>query len=124
MSFLNYTGDSEENKDGSYTFKMKQRKSLVDKEGYIEVTSPVIDNSFQKIFGQDENITKDLLNSIIYPKKDRIKNITFLPSNYAGEINSKYSLSSLRVDVLCKCDLSKDKNDKDLELIIDLEMQI
>ena len=47
-----------------------------------------------------------------------------MPSNYAGEINSKYSLSSLRVDVLCKCDLSKDKNDKDLELIIDLEMQI
>jgi hypothetical protein len=41
MSFLNYTGDSEENEDGSYTFKMKEQDDLVDDEGYIEVTSPV-----------------------------------------------------------------------------------
>ena len=125
MSFLDFTGDSEENVDGSYTFKMKEEDDFVDKEGYIEVTSPVIDNAFQKIFGQNENITKDLLNSIIFPNKDRIKQITFLPTNYAGPVDKKYSFDSIRADVLCKCYLSKDQNDdEELEIIIDIEMQI
>ena len=124
MSFLKYTGNSEINEDGSCTFKMEKQNNLVDEDGYIEVTSPVIDNSFQQIFGHNENITKDLLNSIMYPKKDRIKELTFLSTNYAGEINAKYSLGFIRVDVLCRCDLYEDKDDKDLELIVDLEMQI
>lgn len=33
-----------------------------DEEGYIEVTNPAINNVFQIIFGENENITKDLLN--------------------------------------------------------------
>ena len=124
MSFLNYIGDSEENDDGSYTFKMEKENDLVDKEGYIEVTNPVIDFAFQKIFGQNENITKDLLNSIIYPKKNRIQKLIFLPTNYTDPVYSKYSLGSIRVDALCKCNLYQEKNDEDLEIIVDLEMQI
>lgn len=124
MSFLKYTGTSEENEDGTYTFKMDQGIDYIDEDGYMEVTSPVIDNAFQKIFGQNEDITKDLINSIIYPKKERIKKITFLPTNYPGPVDAQNSTSSIRVDVLCKCDLYKDKNDKDLQIIVDLEMQI
>lgn len=124
MSFLQYTGDSEIQEDGSCEFQMENENVLKDEEGYIEVTSPAIDNTFQTIFGQNENITKDLLNSIIYPNEDRIKKVTFLPTNYSGQIGTKFSLGSIRADVLCKCVLQEDENDKDLELIVDLEMQI
>ena len=124
MSFLNYTGDFEQNHDGSYIFKMEKDNYLVDKKGYFEVTNPVLDNAFQKIFGENENITKDLLNSIIYPKNNRIQKITLLPTNYAGPLYAKHSLGSIRADVLCRCDLYQDKNDKDLEIIVELEIQI
>ena len=60
---------------------MEKEKDLVDKEGYIEDINPVLDNAFQKVFGQNENITKDLLNSIIFPKKNIIQKIIFLPTN-------------------------------------------
>ena len=124
MSFLQYTGSSETQEDGSCEFQMENENVLKDEEGYIEVTSPAIDNTFQTIFGQNKNITKDLLNSFIYPNEDRIKEVTFLPTNFSGQIGAKFSLGSIRADVLCKCDLQEDENDKDLELIVDLEMQI
>ena len=78
MSFLQYTGSSETQEDGSCEFKMENENVLKDEEGYIEVTSPAIDNTFQTIFGQNKNITKDLLNSFIYPNEDRIKEVYIL----------------------------------------------
>ena len=126
MSFLQYSGKFEkieENYEDSYIFFMNEGKNLIDNT-YIEVTSPIIDNTFQKIFGENEQITKSLLNSLIYPEKERINKIEFLPTNRPGKIGEKNSFYSIRTDVLCKCYLDFDNEDEDKELIVDLEMQI
>lgn len=126
MSFLQYSGKFDkfnEDYEDSYYFYMNDGNYLKDNT-YIEVTSPVIDNTFQKIFGENETITKSLLNSLLYPKNERINKIDFLPTNRPGKISDKYSYGSIRTDVLCKCYLKEDNEDKETVLIIDLEMQI
>ena len=118
MYFLKYTGETEQCIDGDYKFLMRDPPHLY-VDSFIEVTSPVLDNSFQTIIGQNAEIAKDLLNSIIYPEDKKIKKIEYLKTNFPGEIGTQHSLGSIRTDVLCKCIIEGED-----ELIVDLEMQI
>ena len=75
MSFLQYTGvvkcEENNNYEYYYRFEMKGENDLL-LDHYDKVPSPVIDNTFQKIFGQNNDITKSLLNSLLYPTKQEI----------------------------------------------------
>ena len=77
MSFLSYTGDVEKINDDCYYFKMANNTKIIH-DRYIEVTSPVIDISFTKILGENKNITRCFLNSMIYPNNERIEDIEFI----------------------------------------------
>lgn len=134
MSFLNFSGSN--NKEGIYyVFDMEGEKPL--KEAYrMEIADPTIDNSFKRVFYTKPEITKSFLNSLLFPRNERIKDLMFLPSECPGQAGS-YSEGSIRMDCPCKCKLEpykkypKIKTDNllglyydDKEIIVDIEMQI
>ena len=114
MSFLSFTGENEKNEDDSYAFVMEGNKGGKWNKTYdivFNIKNPIIDYNFEKVFGKKENITKSLLNSLLYPNSNDIIEVEFLPLELTGitpEFNEKVfflSLDSLRVDILCKCKL-------------------
>ena len=123
MSFLKYKGDVDKINDRCYVFKMNDNINVT-KEKYNEVANPILDNSFQKIFGYNNKITKSLLNSLIFPISKKIRCVQFLPTNIPGKIGARHSSRSIRCDVLCRCILSQDSNEREEEIIINIEMQI
>ena len=111
MPFLQYTGVVKyemNNYEYYYRFKIKGRKDLL-LDHYDEVPSPAIDNIFQKIFGQNNDITKSLLNSLLYLTKYEIETVEFILTNFLGPIDLEKSLYSLRTDVVCQCTLKNKK---------------
>ena len=144
MSFLRFTGVVDK-KDSSFIFRMNKGKDLIE-NSYINIPNPIIDNSFKQIFGKNNEITKCLLNSILYPNEEKIEKVEFLTNDLPGRI-PKYpepltlnSLDSIRVDVLCKCFLKNEEFEEegkknntvhmDLDnadkeyIIVDLEIQL
>ena len=125
MSFMDYKGKCQYvYKKGLYQFTKNDNKIIETKE-YIEIEDPTVDNTFKKIFLGDKSITISLLNSLLFPGKERIKDINFLPTENPGD--GPYSRRSIRMDILCHCFLKKKKNVKhfnnDEELIVDLEIE-
>ena len=139
MSFLQYTGIYEKTK-GIYKFTMQgeKQKYFLESYSFSAIADPTIDNTFKQIFLDNKSITKALLNAFLFPKKNSIKEIEFLPNEHPGI--GPYSRGSIRMDVVCKCTLdsneermeieeSNDEEDFPLyangtELFIDLEIQI
>lgn len=133
MSFLNYTGIIEEFGQ-LYKFKMKYGSSIQDKY-YLNIANPTIDNSFKRVFFQ-KVIVRSCLNSIVFPNKYRIEEISLLPTESPGEVEY-YGRGSIRFDCPLKCILNNGKtypkvNKQDAfglyiddnEIIVDIEMQI
>jgi len=111
MSFLKFTGISFKENEHCYIFEMEGKKSQKYKDDSINIPSPIIDNNFKQVFGNNPDITKSLLNSLLYPKDNKIIKVEYLPGELPGEITqypeqvSLNSLDSIRVDILCKCTL-------------------
>ena len=124
MTFLEYSGQVNFEKE-HYIFKMKTKKKIKRKKGkkekkqknkkdikkdyFISIPNPTIDNNFKQIFGKNPKITRSLLNSFLFPKDKKIKSIEYISGEIPGEIAKypenlkRYSLDSIRVDILCKC---------------------
>ena len=124
MSFLKFTGVSSKEKEHCYLFEMEGQKSQNYIDDYINVPSPIIDNNFKQVFGNNPDITRSLLNSLLYPKDNSIIKVEYLPSELPGKIaqypeqQNLNSLDSIRVDILCKCTLGNeipDESQKDSE---------
>ena len=124
MSFLKFTGVSSKEKEHCYLFEMEGQKSQNYIDDYINVPSPIIDNNFKQVFGNNPDITRSLLNSLLYPKDNSIIKVEYLPSELSGKIaqypeqQNLNSLDSIRVDILCKCILRNeipDESQKDSE---------
>ena len=80
MSFLEYTGIYEKTK-GMYKFTMQaeKQKYFLESYSFSAIADPTIDNTFKQIFLDNKSITKALLNALLFPKKNSIKEIEFLP---------------------------------------------
>lgn len=132
MSFLHYSGEYSKEND-KFNFIMKDGKkeyNLLD-ENYIQLADPTVDNTFKQIFAQNENITMSFLNDLLFPSKNKINKIQYLPTEHPGF--GPYSSGSIRMDVVCKCYLNNEDEEDESELynetdknilIIDIEMQI
>ena len=108
MSFLNFTGESRK-ENNNYVFVMQGFNEDISRKNCINIPSPIIDNNFKQVFGNNPEITKSLLNSILYPNDNNIIKVEFLPEELPAEITKfpeevKFNfLDSLRVNILCKC---------------------
>ena len=116
MSFLKYNGQARFNKkERVYEFEIKDKKGIkiFNNKYLISIPNPIIDNNFRQVFGQNPDITKDLLNKIIFPKSHNILKVTYLPEIVPDDITKvpapikAYGADSIRVDVLCKCTLKQ-----------------
>lgn len=139
MSFLEYTGIYEKTK-GMYKFTMQgeKQKYFLESYSFSAIADPTIEIIFKQIFSDNKSITKALLNALLFPKNNLIKEIEFLPYEHPGI--GPYNRGSIRMDVVCKCTLDsneegmeiEESNDKEnfplynngTELFIDLEIQI
>ena len=116
MSFLKFTGDSD---DENYyrLFKMENEEDY--KSESINIPSPIIDNNFKQVFRNNPEITKSLLNSLIYPVHNSIDEVIIISGELPGKINkypepaNTYSQDSLRADILCKCILKDEIYDEE-----------
>lgn len=111
MSFLKFTGVSVKEKEHYYLFKMEGKKSEDYIDDCINLPSPIIDSNFKLVFGNNPDITKSLLNSLLYPKDNNIIKVEYLTGELLQKITqfpeqvSLNSLDSIRADILCKCTL-------------------
>ena len=125
MTFIDYKGGCKyDHIKNLYRFTMKNE--ILEEEYYTEISDPTVDNTFKQIFLGDKKITESCLNSLLFPGEDRINDINFLPTENPG--NGPYSAGSIRMDVLCECNLEKTEDidqhyNNDLDLIIDLEIE-
>ena len=90
MSFLSFTGENEDKKDGSYDFVMEGKKGGILIKTYnivVKIASPIVDNNFKQVFGKKEKITRSLLNSLLYPVTNDIIEVEFLPLELPGKIS-------------------------------------
>jgi len=141
MSFLKYTGKFdyiEETKN--YWIQIEDMTEYFDKI-FMNFPKPITDNNFKEIFWKNPEIAISLINSFLYSKTNKIKNIEFLSWELPGRIG-KYSdlvntndYDLLRVDILYRCTLDEEKNSEvgskiidnrnnDNTYIIDLQIQI
>lgn len=135
MSFLKYTGKIDYNKNEKiYSFKMEDNTEFLDKV-YMNIPKPITDTNFKQVFGNNPEIAKSLLNSFLFPKTNKIKDIKYLSGELSGKIGvfpepvNTNDFDSLRVDILCRCTLDEEKNSDDNDIndnayVIDLEIQI
>ena len=131
MSFSNYIGKIEK-VNNNFIFNMRKTPDLKAKY-YLNIANPTIDNSFKQVFYMETEIAKSFLNSIIFPRKERIIKVTQLSSECSGELES-YSRGSAIMDYLFLCRLEEinenfEEDEMELylddnELIVDIEMQI
>ena len=127
MSFIYFTGKCTQNDDDGFIFEMKNPKKNLHFNSYIEIADPTVDNSFKKLFLKNEDLTKSLLNDLLFSGRERITQIQFMPNEEPGV--GPFGTGSIRMDIVCKCKLTKDKLNKDdhfkneTDLIINLEMQ-
>ena len=152
-SFLEYTGKVSSD-NYFYYFQMEKHikknnkyKNEVFKicsSSYTEIFDPTIDNAFKYIFNQKAIIIK-LLNDLLFPKKDKIKDVEFTKNDLFGQFGGKHEIGSKRVDLALKFKLYEeceenltnvisdhndskmdlyDGNIKKEDLVNDLEMQL
>ena len=131
MSFSNYIGKIEK-VNNNFIFSMRKTPDLKAKY-YLNIANPTIDNSFKQVFYMETEIAKSFLNSIIFPRKERIIKVTQLSSECSGELEN-YSRGSAIMDYLFLCRLEEinenfEEDEMELylddnELIVDIEMQI
>ena len=117
MSFLKFTGKT--NIENYYcVFKMNDKEEY--KSESINIPNPLIKHNLQLVFANNPEITKSLLNSLLYPEDNNIIEVTYLSDELYEKINKnkiqmKFNNPELlRVDILCKCKL-KIKNNNELE---------
>ena len=117
MSFLKFTGENELD-GGHHLYEMKDKNNKLRYEEYdkiINIPSPIVYNNFKEVFAKDPEITKSMLNDVIYPETKEILDLEFIPTEMPGIITEYpqqiklYSLDSLRADILCKCKLRNGK---------------
>ena len=142
MSFLDYTGKYV-HENGNYIFQMEEMKTKqkyeIKNSSYVAMADPSIDNTFKHVFSKNKNITIALLNALLFPSSNAIKNLEYLPNEFPGF--GSFGSGSIKMDILCKCILKEDyemdveenhykKNENidphldDGSLIINIEMQI
>ena len=128
MSFIYYTGKCIQNDDDDeFVFEMKNPAKNLKFNSYIEIADPTVDNSFKKLFLKNEDLTISLLNDLLFSGRERITKIQFMPNEEPGM--GRFGSGSIRMDIVCKCKLTKTLNKDDdhfkneTDLIIDLEMQ-
>ena len=142
MSFLDYTGKYV-HENGNYIFQMEEMKTKqkyeIKNSSYVAMADPSIDNTFKHVFSKNKNITIALLNALLFPSSNAIKNLEYLPNEFPGF--GSFDSGSIKMDILCKCILKEDyemdveenhykKNENidpyldDGSLIINIEMQI
>ena len=99
-------------------FKMEGKKSEDYIDDCVNVPSPIIDSNFKIIFGNNPDITKSLLNSLLYPKDNNIIKVEYLTGELLQKITqfpeqvNLNSLDSIRADILCKCTLRNKFSDE------------
>ena len=113
MSFLQFTGENKL-EDGRYLYEMKDKNNQLRYEEYdkfINIPSPIVVNNFIEVFAKAPEITKSMLNDVIYPETKEILDLEFIPTEMPGIITEYplqvklYCLDSLSADILCKCKL-------------------
>jgi len=114
MSFLKFTGESNKEKEHYYVFEMAGETTEKYKDDYIDMPSPINYNNFKHVFEYNPEITKSLLNSLLYPKDNNIITVEYIPrkqpekkTDFPEPLNLE-SLDSLRADILCKCTLKNE----------------
>ena len=119
FSFLDYTGIVKYD-NCLYSFNMtkkvgnKKKEKFVEKtiisSTYTQVCEPTIDNTFKSIFN-NKTILIRFLNDLLFPSKDKIKDIKYTTNDYLGPNGLKYSLGSKRIDlgVICEFFTKEDK---------------
>lgn len=79
MSFLKFTGESNKEKEHYYVFEMEGETTEKYKDDYIDMPSPINYNNFKQVFEYNPEITKSLLNSLLFPQDNNIIKIEYIP---------------------------------------------
>ena len=69
---------------------MKDKNNQLRYEEYdkfINIPSPIVDNNFKEVFAKDPEITKSMLNDVIYPETKEILELEFIPTEMSGKKN-------------------------------------
>ena len=134
MSFLDFTGIVDEI-DNIFYFHMKSGKTPLAYSSPTEILNPVLDSTFKFIFLQNEEITKNFLNSLNFLGEDEIKDLKFIRNEFPMLTGGRYGKDIKKIDVGVLCTLGKkdnkekfislNKDEKNITtIIIDIEMQL
>ena len=134
MSFLDFTGIVNEI-DNIFYFYMKSGKTPLAYSSPTEILNPVLDSTFKFIFLQNEEITKNFLNSLNFLGEDEIKDLKFIRNEFPMLTGGRYGKDIKKIDVGVLCTLGKkdnkekfislNKDEKNITtIIIDIEMQL
>ena len=134
MSLLDFTGKVKII-NGIYYFEMRKKIDPLKCSTPTEVRNPVIDSTFKYVFLQNEEIIKNLLNSVIFTGEDEIKKLNYTRNEFPMLTGGKYGKDIKRIDVGVICKMGKKGNKERFislnstqkyasTILIDLEMQI
>ena len=134
MSLLDFTGRVKII-NGIYYFEMKKKIDPLKCSTPTEVRNPVIDSTFKYVFLQNEEIIKNLLNSLIFTGEDEVKVLNYTRNEFPMLTVGKYGKDIKRIDVGVICKMGKKGNKERFiplnstqkyasTILIDLEMQI
>ena len=134
MSFLDFTGIVDEI-DNIFYFHMKSGKTPLAYSSPTEILNPVLDSTFKFIFLQNEEITKNFLNSLNFLGEDEIKDLKFIRNEFPMLTGGRYGKDIKKIDVGVLCTLGKkdnkekfislNKDEKNITtIIINIEMQL
>ena len=109
MSLLDFTGKVKI-VNGIYYFEMGKKIDPLKCSTPTEVRNPVIDSTFKYVFLQNEEIIKNLLNSVIFTGEDEIKKLNYTRNEFPMLTGGKYGKDIKRIDVGVICKMGKKGN--------------
>ena len=120
MSFLEFTGENKE-EDNNYLFEIKGKNNKLKYKKYderIDIPNLIVDMNLYQVFVKNPEITKNMLNNVIYPDSNEIIDLEYISTDLLSDIifefrqngyGKFYFLDSLKADILCKCKLKNEK---------------
>ena len=89
--------------------KPKIVEEIIESSTYTKVCNPTIDNTFKSIFREKKTLIF-FLNDLLFPSKNKIKDIEFTTNDFPGPIEQKFSLGSKRINLGVKCKFYKEED--------------